>query len=65
MDCPNDCVLESDCDNNTIFIVFTICIGFLGICGGLICHIFTLNKKLEENTNLSEEEVPPSYQELS
>ena len=64
MDCPDGCLLESDCDNNTALAVFTICIGFIGVCGGLICHIYSLNKRLEENINLTDEEVPPSYQAL-
>ena len=65
MECPSGCVLETTCDNNTTFIISTICIGFVGFCGGLICHIISLHKKLEENTNLiEEEEVPPLYQTL-
>ena len=65
MECPSGCVLESVCDNNTSFIISSISIAFVGFCGGLICHIISLHKKLEENNNLPEDEVPPLYQELS
>jgi hypothetical protein len=62
MECPNGCVLESDCSENTTFIIFTICIGFTGVFGGLICHIFSLNKKIEDNSNsTSDREAPPLY----
>ena len=64
MECPSGCVSETTCDNNTTFIVSSICIGFIAFCGGLFCYIFSLHKKLEDNTNLSDEEVPPLYRAL-
>ncbi len=69
MSCPTGCISQNVCSDDSTFIITVIFLAFIGFCGGQMCYIVSLKRKLddfeqpdnEEESNLLRE-VPPPYQ---
>lgn len=71
MDCPIGCVSQNECSDNTSILVTAIFLAFIGFCGGQMCYIVSLSRKLNSLTQgdeIHEErtlvETPPPYQRI-
>ena len=61
MNCTAGCISQDQCDGDTTFLVTTILLGFLAFCGGQLCYIVSLRKKLDENYPPLITDIPPAY----
>ena len=71
MDCPTGCISENECSDNTSILVTAIFLAFIGFCGGQMCYIVSLSRKLNRLTSGGETddertliETPPPYQRI-
>ena len=68
MDCPTGCISENECSDNTSILVTAIFLAFIGFCGGQMCYIVSLSRKLNNLTRGDEDrpltETPPPYQRI-
>lgn len=67
--CPEGCISEDVCSDDSTFIIMSIFLAFIGFCGGQMCYIVSLRRKLDEFEHPSNDEesnlireVPPPYQ---
>ena len=67
--CPDGCISEDVCSDESTFIITSIFLAFIGFCGGQMCYIVSLRKKLDEFQYPGDDEVtnllretPPPYQ---
>ena len=71
MECNTGCISQDECSANTKIIITAIFLAFIGFCGGQMCYIVSLSKKLNnvtENTQPCDSrslmETPPPYQRV-
>ena len=69
MECPDGCISQDACSDNTAYISTVIFLGLISFCAGQLCYIVSLRRKLYETDVTSEDnesqtliENPPPYQ---
>ena len=71
MDCPLGCISQNECSDNTSILVTAIFLAFIGFCGGQMCYIVSLSRKINNLTmgdgtdeDRALTETPPPYQRI-